>query len=275
MRTDIAFFVIMAVMAVMSIRRASAEPRDVAFRSDADGTEQRYMEILPADFDRNREYDLVIGLHGHGSDRHQLAEAVRPETVAFRQFAAKHGMVAVTPDYRASKSWMGPKAESDVVQIITELKKQYRIKRVFIVGGSMGGASALTFTALHPDLVAGVMSMNGHANHLEYENYQDAIAESFGGKKSEIPEEYKKRSAEYRPEVFTMPVAMTVGANDAQVPPGSCLRLADILKKLNRKVFVINRPAGGHATSLEDALAAMEFMLTGRVPEQTSADDKK
>ncbi len=239
------------------------QPRDVAFKADVDGTEQRYMEILPAAFDQADEYDLIVGLHGHGSDRHQFASAQLPEAVAFRQFAAKYGMIAVTPDYRATTSWMGPRAETDVVQTINDLKKKYRINRVFVVGGSMGATSALSFAALHPDMIAGVTSMNGHANHLEYENFQESIAESFGGRKSEIPAEYKKRSAEYWPEVLTMPIAMTVGGNDTSVPPESCLRLAAILKKLNRKIFLINRPTGGHSTTLEDAKASLEFMLRG------------
>ena len=73
-------------------------------------------------------------------------------------------MIMVCPDYRAKTSWMGPKAEADVLQIIAELKKQYKIDKVFVCGGSMGGSSALTFTAMHPDLVDGVVSVNGTAN---------------------------------------------------------------------------------------------------------------
>lgn len=243
---------------------ALTPPRDVAFKAGIDGTEQFYMEMLPVDFDQSKNYDLIIGLHGHGSDRKQFATDKRPECASFRAFAAKHGMIAVTPDYRAKTSWMGPKAEADLVQIINELKSKYRINKVFIAGGSMGGTSALTFAALHPELIDGVTSMNGHANHLEYENFQDAIAESFGGSKSEIPEEYKRRSAEYWPEKLTMPTAFTVSGNDTSVPPGSTLRLAAMLKKLNRKVMVINRPQGGHATSFDDGMSAMEFMFENK-----------
>ncbi|MFA6569256.1 MAG: alpha/beta fold hydrolase, partial [Victivallales bacterium] len=212
------------------------QPRDVAFKAEVDGTEQFYMEMLPADFEPNKKYDLIIGLHGHGSDRKQFATDERPECVAFRTFAAKYGMIAVTPDYRAKTSWMGPKAEADTVQIIKDVKKKYKINRVFAMGGSMGATSALSFAALHPDMVDGVASLNGQANHLEYVNFQDAISESFGGSKDRIPLEYKKRSAEYWPELLTMPIAFTTGGKDTSVPPGSALRLAEILKKLNRKV---------------------------------------
>ena len=95
---------------------------------------------------------------------------------------------------------------------------------------------------------------------MEYVNFQEAIAESFGGAKTTIPSEYKKRSAEYWPEVLTMPIAFTTGGQDSIVPPGSTIRLAGILKQLNRKVLIIHRPAGGHSTDYADALAALEFM---------------
>lgn len=76
----------------------------------------------------------------------------------------------------------------------------------------MGGSAALTFAALHPELVAGVASMNGTANHLEYDQFQEAIAASFGGPKSRLAGEYKARSAEYWPERLTMPIGFTTGA---------------------------------------------------------------
>ena len=158
--------------------------------------------------------------------------------------AAARGMIFVSPDYRAKTSWMGPKAEADLLQILDKLKAEYRIGKTVLCGGSMGGSSALTFAARHPRLVDGVVAMNGTANHLEYGNFQEAIAESYGGPKTKIPAEYKKRSAEYWPERFTMPVGITTGGRDQSVPPSSVLRLAEVLKKIGRKVLVIHREDG-------------------------------
>jgi len=234
---------------------------DVSFHAKIDSTEQRYVEILPVAFDANTEHDLIIGLHGHGSDRWQFATDTRSECSAYRQFAAKYNMIAVSPDYRAKTSWMGPKAEADIVQIIRDLKVKFKIGRIFIVGASMGGTSALTFAVLHSNLLNGVTSMNGHANHLEYENFQDAITESYGGTKVQVLQEYKKRSAEYWPEKLNIPIAFTVSGNDKSVPPGSAIRLADVLKKIKQKVMIINRPDAGHSTNFEDAMIAFEFMI--------------
>jgi pimeloyl-ACP methyl ester carboxylesterase len=182
--------------------------------------------------------------------------------------AAAHGMLVVAPDYRAKTSWMGPNAESDVVQIIDELKNRYQVGKVVVAGASMGGASALTFAVLHPELVDGVVSMNGMANHLEYEQFQDAIAKSFGGRKAKIPLEYKKRSAEYWPERLTMPIAITASGQDKTVPPESVVRLANTIEKLQPdNVLLLYREEAGHSTSYEDSKAAYEFVLNKVLPQ--------
>jgi lysophospholipase L1-like esterase/predicted esterase len=170
-------------------------------------------------------------------------------------------MIYVSPDYRAKTSWMGPAAEADMLQILEELRSQYRVNKVVITGGSMGGTAALTFAALHPDKVDGVVSMNGTANLVEYALFQDAIAASFGGSKQDKPDEYRKRSAELNADKLTMPMAMTTGGQDKLVPPDSVLRLAEALKKQNRPVLSIHKPNGGHDTKYAEATEAFEFVL--------------
>lgn len=258
-------FVLMFCLFAAAIATADTgklgKPVDTEFKAESDGSTQKYVLRLPLGFDKTKPHNLLIALHGHGSDRWQYAQSEIPECRGVRDVAAKYGMIFVSPDYRAKTSWMGPKAEADVLQIIRDLKRKYKIAKVFIVGASMGGSSALTFTALHPDLVAGVSSQNPTANHLEYKNFQDAIAESFSGTKQQIPLEYKKRSAEYWPEKFTMPVAITTGGKDASVPPQSALRLADVLQQMGRKLLLIHREETGHTTNYEDTTAALEWVI--------------
>jgi dipeptidyl aminopeptidase/acylaminoacyl peptidase len=237
------------------------DPRDVVFQAIVDGSEQRYVIMLPEDFEPGKSYSVLVALHGHGSDRWQFVKDGRPECRAARAAAAKHRMIYVSPDYRAKTSWMGPAAEADMLQILEELREKYRVNKVIISGGSMGGTAALTFAALHPDKVDGVVSMNGTANLVEYDQFQAAIAESFGGRKEEKPEEYRKRSAELYAERLVMPIATTTGGKDKLVPPDSVLRLMATLQKLKRPVRSLHRPEGGHDTVYEDAEAAFEFVL--------------
>ncbi len=253
------------ILILAAVSAFGVEPQDIAFKSSLDGSEQRYVELMPAPFDPLVVHDVMIALHGHGSDRWQFIKDMRGECKGLRDVATKYGLIFVSPDYRAKTSWMGLKAETDVVQIIAEMKRRQQVGRVFIAGGSMGGTSALIFAALHPELIAGVCSLNGTANMVEYEKFQDARTASYGGSKTEKPDEYKKRSAELWPERFTMPVALTTGGKDEVVPPASVLRLAEKLHQAKRKVLSIHREAGGHSTNYEDTVAAMEFVLSEAV----------
>lgn len=243
------------------------KPQDVTFLAKCDGTKQHYVVLLPTEFDAAKPHHLLVALHGHGSDRWQFVTSSRDECRATRDVAAAGRMIFVSPDYRAKTSWMGPKAEADVVQIIAAVKGKYKVGKVIVAGGSMGGSAALSFAAMHPELIDGVVSMNGTANHLEYENFQAAIRTSFGGGKADIPAEYKRRSAEYWPERLTMPIGITAGGRDTSVPPGSVLRLADVLKKIGRPVLVVYRENEGHRTNHADGKQVLDFVIqkaTGR-----------
>ena len=271
-----------AVVAVAQVALAAGEVGeavDVEFRAKVDGSMQRYVEILPKEFDSKKEHDLLIGLHGHGSDRWQYIKAERGECKGARDTAAKHGMIFVSPDYRASTSWMGPQAEADTVQLIALLRKKYKVRRVYLTGASMGGTSALIFAALHPKLIDGVVSENGTANMIEYDNFQEAIAKSYGGTKKEKPKEYKKRSPELFPKRFTMPVAFAVGGKDTVVPPDSVRRLHKKLVEAGKKdVLMIDRKSRGHSTSYKDTVTALEFVIkaaTKAAEKRDGKDDSK
>lgn len=247
---------------------------DVAFTARFDGSEQRYVLWIPEGLSGPEGRDVIVALHGHGSDRWQFIQNPRDECRGLRETARAHGMIIVSPDYRAATSWMGPAAEADTLQIIEECRDRYKPGRVLLVGGSMGATSALTFAALHPEAIDGVVALNGVANHVEYTGFQDAISASFGGDKTTKPDEYRKRSAEFQPERLTMPIAFTVGGADTVTPPGSVLRLAEKLTALGRDILVIQQPQGGHETNFADTCAAIEFVIGKSNPNATGGEAK-
>lgn len=234
---------------------------DVVFKAIGDGSEQKYVLVTPAGLRRDQPVTVLIALHGHGSDRWQFVKQTRDECRAVRDVAMEQNLLLVSPDYRATTSWMGPPAEADLRQIIGLLKRQWLVSRVILSGGSMGGTGALTFTALHPDLIDGVVSLNGTADLVSYDRFQDAIAASFGGSKTQMPDEYRRRSALFFPERFTMPVSATTGGKDTIVPPDSVLKLLEAVRPHNPQVLSLHRPEGGHSSNDEDSRQALEFVL--------------
>ncbi|MBN1911322.1 MAG: alpha/beta fold hydrolase [Pirellulales bacterium] len=241
---------------------------DVSFTATYDGSTQRYVRFLPADFNPAQQYDLMIALHGHGSDRWQYATATRDECRAIRDAAANNNMIMICPDYRATTSWMSPVAEADMVQIIQDLKSQYNIGKTIVTGASMGGAGTLSLTALHPDLVDGACSLNGLANFVGYQSSYPsilpAIEAAFGGTYAAVPEVWESRSASNAPGSFTMPLSIAAGGQDTIVPPQSVLQLADTVKNTNPqnpKTAVFHRPDGPHSTNYVDTAVALEYVI--------------
>lgn len=244
-----------------SQRNQQIRIEDRTFVALSDMTEQKYVLVYPPGFDDAEPVSLLITLHGHGADRWQFVKQTRGECRGARDVASRHGMLLVSPDYRAKTSWMGPQAEADMVQIINTLKQRFDVKHVIVSGASMGGTGALTFTARNADLVDGVVSLNGTADLMNYERFSDAIARSFGGSREVVPDEYHDRSAEFFPSRFTMPIATATGGADEVVPPDSVLRLLDSVRKKNRNVLSIHRPGGGHSTNYDDTVQAFEYVI--------------
>jgi hypothetical protein len=79
-------------------------------------------------------------------------------------------------------------------------------------------------------------------------------------------QEYKKRSAEYWPERFQMPLAMTLSGKDTIVPPNSALGLGKVLQTLQAPVRVIYREEVGHVTEYKDAIASFEYVFEALRP---------
>ena len=238
------------------------DPVDQQFISNLDQTSQRYVELRPQGFDAAKPFDVVVTLHGHGSDRWQYIQQERGECRGVRKIAADLNMLLVSPDYRGKTSWMGPSAEADLMQLIDILNSEYPIRHLYLAGGSMGGTSALIFSIHHPELISGVLAENATANMMEYDGFQSAIAESYNGSKDDNPEEYQRRSVELHVAKLTMPVALTVGGKDRVVPPQSVRRLASQLNMLDHpRVLLIDRPEGGHSTSFEDTVKGMRFLI--------------
>ena len=258
-----------ASLGLLGVVASAAVTDDVVFTATYDGSAQRYVRMLPDGFDPAQSHDVLVCLHGHGSDRWQFVTGDFAEANAAREIARQNAMIVVSPDYRATTSWMGPAAEADMLQIVAELKAQYKVKRMIFSGGSMGASSSLTFTALHPELVDGVVALNGLANHETYTNFQDAIAASFGGTQAQVPEEYHKRSAVFFPERFTMPLAVTAGGQDTVIPPESVMQLAQAAQAYNAHVRIDYLASRGHATEYSASLAAYQFVVLG----ETSGTD--
>ena len=81
--------ILLLLCASLSAATAFTQSRieDVPFIAKCDGTTQNYVVIYPDGFDAEKPCDLLIALHGHGSDRWQFVKSDFDEARASRDAA--------------------------------------------------------------------------------------------------------------------------------------------------------------------------------------------
>ncbi len=132
-----------------------------AYRSNVDNTSQPYRLYIPTNYDANKKWPLVVALHGMGQDENSFFASYNNGEI--KRIAEARGYLVVCPKGRAPASmYMGP-AETDVIDVLNAMKRDYSIDddRVYLMGHSMGGYGSWSVAVNHPDLFAAIGPIAG------------------------------------------------------------------------------------------------------------------
>ncbi len=139
-----------------------------------------YEIIPPLEYDPYRAYPAVVCLHAQGmSPSNELDWWAGPPSPQGRLGqAARQGYFVIAPHYvsAAQPTYRGTAVEHDVVtRCLRDACRRFNIDtdRVFLSGHSMGGDAAWDIGLSHPDLWAGVIPINGTAQHDPIFFYKD------------------------------------------------------------------------------------------------------
>ena len=138
---------------------------------------QPYRMRLPADFDTSKAYPLLIGLHGNGGSADGF--------IAYYDRMDRPPLIYVTPEGQYprsnnigpqghSRSWILPGAPQSMwmeidqmvldylQQVIQQVRSEYRVSSIYLLGYSQGAAFAYTMALKHPDTISGVIGLSGY-----------------------------------------------------------------------------------------------------------------
>jgi len=139
-----------------------------AYRSQVDGTLQPYRVFVPSSYDGSKPFPLVIALHGMGGDENSYFDFYKDGAGenAFKIEAERHGYIVACPKGREPASMYVGAAERDVIDVLSEVRRAYRIDldRIYMTGHSMGGFGTWSVAMNHPDLFAALAPIAGGGN---------------------------------------------------------------------------------------------------------------
>ncbi len=134
-----------------------------AYLSTVDRTLQPYRILVPEAYNGRTLSPLVVALHGMGGDENSIFDAY---TGAFKPAAERAGFIAVCPKGRDTASMYRGSAEQDVMDVLAEVRRDYKIDpdRIYLMGHSMGGFGAWSIAMAHPDVFAALGPISGGGN---------------------------------------------------------------------------------------------------------------
>jgi predicted esterase len=131
-----------------------------AYRSAVDQTLQPYRLLIPATYSASKPNALVIALHGMGGDENSMFDSYDG---TLKREAERAGVLVACPKGRDSASMYRGSAEQDVLDVLAEVRRDYRIdaNRIYLMGHSMGAYGTWSIAMAHPDLFAALGPISG------------------------------------------------------------------------------------------------------------------
>lgn len=126
-----------------------------AFISEIDFELRPYTIYIPEEYQSEKEYPLLIYLHGSGED----------DTSLFRAEFIKKGFIVLAPNGRGTSNWYTiPESQTDINEAISDTMKNFNINtsRIILTGFSMGGYGVYRTFYENPQLYHSIAIISGN-----------------------------------------------------------------------------------------------------------------
>ncbi|MDD4155107.1 MAG: dienelactone hydrolase family protein [Candidatus Cloacimonetes bacterium] len=209
----------------------------------------RYRTVLPDNFDPNKSYKLLIGLHGFGGNHYRFIEMgklLKNEDIIFVTPQAPYPMeftMGMTTSFSwnifdfeetPSRDYSGDLSAQYILKLTKELKKKYKLKGVYLSGFSQGGFMTLAIGLINYKDFDGLISIGGG---IFDERINDKVI--------------KKAKS--------IPVLIIHGKNDKTVEFSHATEANNQLKKAGYDV-TLQAFEGAHTVPAEEFLKAIEWI---------------
>ncbi len=199
-----------------------------AYLSTVDNTLQPYRLYIPAAYDGKQPRPLVVALHGMGGDENSLFDSYGQPSALQRE-AERLGFLVVCPKGRAPASMYRGAAETDVLDVVREVRREYQVdpKRIYMMGHSMGAYGTWSIAMAHPELFAALGPVAGGGNPAAMDK------------------------------VKAIPQYVVHGDDDRTVPVTQSRSMVEAGRKVGAKIEYVEVPGGSHSNIVVPHIAPM------------------
>lgn len=143
------------------------ELSELAYIARNDGTVQPYYLHIPESYSPDRDWPLVVFLHGYVPNISVIDPWVLSDEVC--NIAERHGAILLIPYGRRNTDFQGV-GEVDIYRAIEETQKLYAIddERIYLSGVSMGGMGAWNMALRNPGFFAATAPISGQTDMFRW-----------------------------------------------------------------------------------------------------------
>ena len=224
---------------------------------------------IPSNYSNQEECPLLVAFHQWGGNQNS------PYNTQFDEEAEERGWIFLSPFGGSSNNYNHQEAQDYTEKAILWLSENYSIdlNRIYMVGGSMGGASGAIYANNHLDptkpMIAATASASGildcERRAIEMDG-NNSMIEWFGGSWDEVPFEYHRNSAVYFADstqsmhynLQYTPLYLDFGITEPHRTHAE--DLYTLLQGYNQNMWIDTEPTGSHGHSVIDEYHACNWL---------------
>ncbi len=221
------------------------------YYSAVDGSVQGYAVHVPAGYDGQRPFPLVINLHGYDPSFADWRD--NPFLAGFIPEATEGGRFIVVQPFGRGNTMYQDMGEQDVLEVLAEVERLYWIDpdRICLTGGSMGGGGTWYIGLRHPDRFAALAPVMGPTDFRFWlggnHERQPQVRQFLLARRSALP---------YAENAHALAIRCVHGAKDDVVPVQQSRTMVARLRQLGYPVVYEEYPEvahGGFPSQMERA----------------------
>ena len=250
----------------------SSRIRKQSFFSHVDGSEDVYAMVMPAPIYSNSGYTLVVYLHGMGSSYFEPFVFPQEKGLGLEVVDRYPGTVFLSCNYRGKASWGNDDAMSDITQNIRQACQEMPVKKIIMMGTSMGGCTALTYAATAPqdikEKITGIVSVESAGDLIKlcqltkHPVIRPSIEAALGKALASDQASFSQKS--FIPNIAGLPpgvkVAIVSAKKDKIVPPELQFDIYKALEEKHIQSKLLETDEGHGAPALELYLQGLDFV---------------